>query len=154
MTMQSEKGKAFRTLHERNSAFIIPNPWDVGSARILAHLGFEALATTSMGYAFSIGRPDGAVDRDCMIAHVADIAAASDLPVSTDLENGYGDTPEIVAETIRLAAKAGAVGGSIEDSTGRPHQPIYEPLHRHRAHPCRRGSRPFAAFSFYAHGPR
>lgn len=125
MKTQLEKGREFHALHERKSAFIIPNPWDIGSARILAHLGFEALATTSMGYAFSIGRRDGAVDRDLMIAHVAEIAAATDLPVSTDLENGYGDAPEIAAETIDLAAKAGAVGGSIEDSTGRPDDPIY-----------------------------
>lgn len=125
MTTQVEKGRAFRALHQRDSAFIIPNPWDVGSARLLAHLGFEALATTSMGYAFSVGKRDGAVSRDEILAHVAAIASATDLPVSADLENGYGDSPETAAETIRLAAAAGAVGGSIEDSTGRPEGPIY-----------------------------
>lgn len=128
MLTQSEKGKAFRALHARASAFIIPNPWDVGSARLLAHLGFEALASTSMGYAFSIGRCDNTVDRDRIIAHISSIASASDLPVSADLENGFGDAPEI-AETIKLAAAAGVVGGSIEDATGRPDDPIYEKQH-------------------------
>src|SRR5690606_19635897 len=122
---QAQKGRTFRTLHERGRAFIIPNPWDVGSAKLLARLGFEALATTSAGYAFSIGKRDSMVGRDAMIDHVAAIAAATGLPVSADLENGYGDEPEACAETIRLAAEAGAVGGSIEDSTGRPGDPIY-----------------------------
>lgn len=122
---QAEKGAAFRALHERATAFIIPNPWDVGSAHILAHLGFEALATTSMGYAFSIGKRDTAVGRDAMLAHLASIANATDLPVSADLENGYGDDPVTVTETIRLAAAAGVVGGSIEDATGRKDDPIY-----------------------------
>src|SRR5262245_58537703 len=126
MRTQAEKGGAFRALHERDRAFIIPNPWDVGSARLLAHLGFEALATTSVGFAFSVGKRDYKVGRDEMIAHVGAAAAASDLPVSAALENGYGDAPEAVAETIRRAAAAGAVGGSIEDSTNRPEQPIYE----------------------------
>ncbi len=125
MLTQAEKGKAFRALHERKTAFIIPNPWDTGTARLLAHLGFEALATTSMGYAFSAGLPDGKVDRDHMLKHIAEIAAATDLPVSADLENGYGDAPEFAAETIRLAAQAGVVGGSIEDFTGRQDGPIY-----------------------------
>jgi len=122
---QAEKGLAFRRLHEREAAFIIPNPWDIGSARILEHLGFEALATTSMGYAFSLGQLDTTIDRDAMLAHVATIAAATFLPVNADLENGYGDDPDTVAETIRLAAAAGVVGGSIEDATGRPDDPIY-----------------------------
>jgi 2-methylisocitrate lyase-like PEP mutase family enzyme len=125
MLTQAEKGQAFRALHERNNAFIIPNPWDVGTARILAHLGFEALATTSMGYAFSIGRCDNTVGRDGIMEHIAAIASATDLPVSADLENGFGDDPEIAAETIRLAAAAGVVGGSIEDATGRSDGPIY-----------------------------
>lgn len=125
MTTQTDKARAFRALHERKDAFIIPNPWDKGSARILAHLGFEALATTSMGFAFSIGRRDNTVDRSEVIAHVAAIASATELPVSADLENGFGDSPEIAAETIRLAAQAGAVGGSIEDSTNRADTPIY-----------------------------
>jgi len=126
MATQAEKGKAFRALHERDAAFIIPNPWDIGSSHVLAHMGFEALATTSMGYAFSIGKRDTAVGRDQMLAHVAAIAGATALPVNADLENGYGDDPETVAETIRLAAAAGVVGGSIEDATGRPDEPIYD----------------------------
>jgi 2-methylisocitrate lyase-like PEP mutase family enzyme len=126
MPTQTEKGLAFRALHERGSAFIIPNPWDVGTARLLAHLGFEALATTSMGFAFSIGQRDGTVDRALIVEHLSAIASATDLPVSADLENGFGHDPETVAETIRLAAAAGAVGGSIEDASGREGQPIYE----------------------------
>lgn len=126
---QSEKGRRFRALHQQESAFIIPNPWDIGTARLLAHLGFQALATTSMGYAFSTGRPDNAVGRDDMLQHITAIVAATDLPVSADLENGFGDEPEIVAETIRLAAAAGIVGGSIEDATGDPRHPIYDKKH-------------------------
>ena len=122
---QVEKGRIFRALHERKEAFIIPNPWDVGTARLLAHLGFEALATTSMGYAFSLGRPDGALSREQALAGASAIASATNLPVSADLENGFGDSPEVAAETIRLAAAAGLVGGSIEDATGRPDDPIY-----------------------------
>lgn len=119
MRSQAEKGKAFRELHEGEQAFIIPNPWDAGTARLLAKLGFKALATTSAGYAFSIGKQDGAVTRDEMISHISDLASATDLPVSADLENGYGDNPKEAAETIRLAAAAGCVGGSIEDMRGR-----------------------------------
>ncbi len=126
---QAEKGRVFRSLHQRERAFIIPNPWDIGTARLLAHLGFEALATTSMGYAFSAGQRDNTVGRDQMLAHISEIASATDLPVSADLENGFGDAPEFVAETIRLAAAAGVVGGSIEDSTGRPDHPIYDKEH-------------------------
>jgi 2-methylisocitrate lyase-like PEP mutase family enzyme len=126
---QLEKGQAFRALHERERAFLIPNPWDAGTARLLAHLGFEALATTSAGYAFSAGLRDNTVGRDAAIAHVSAIASATDLPVSGDLENGFGDTPEIVAETIRLAAAAGLAGGSIEDASGRADLPIYERAH-------------------------
>ncbi|HXB22665.1 MAG TPA: isocitrate lyase/phosphoenolpyruvate mutase family protein [Candidatus Solibacter sp.] len=126
MLTQVEKGHSFRALHERSRAFIIPNPWDIGTARLLAHLGFEALATTSMGYAFSAGQRDNTIGRQEMMGHVAAIASATDLPVSADLENGFGDAPEMVAETIRLAAAAGVAGGSIEDSTGRPDHPIYE----------------------------
>jgi len=126
MLTQTEKGQAFRALHERDSAFIIPNPWDIGTARLLAYLAFEALATTSAGYAFSAGKQDNTVSRDEMMAHVSAIASATDLPVSGDLGNGFGDTPEIAAETIRLAAAAGLVGGSIEDATGRSNDPIYE----------------------------
>ena len=126
MKNQTEKATAFRALHQRDSAFIIPNPWDVGTARVLAHLGFEALATTSAGFAFSIGQRDNTVGRDRMIAHVRSIVEATDLPVSADLENGFGDEPETAAETIRLGAAAGLVGGSIEDSSGRRDTPIYE----------------------------
>jgi 2-methylisocitrate lyase-like PEP mutase family enzyme len=125
MSSQNEKGRLFRSLHERDRAFIIPNPWDVGTARLLAHLGFEALATTSMGYAFSAGLRDGMVGREKMLIHVAELASATDLPVSADLENGYGDDPKTVEETIRLAAQAGVVGCSIEDATGRSDDPIY-----------------------------
>jgi 2-methylisocitrate lyase-like PEP mutase family enzyme len=129
MLTQAEKGRTFRALHERDHAFIIPNPWDVGTARLLAHLGFEALATTSAGYAFSVGQRDNTIDRDEMLAHVSAIASATDLPISADLENGYGDAPEIVAETIKLAAAAGLAGCSIEDATGHPNDPIYEKQH-------------------------
>src|SRR5438128_6246785 len=126
MLTQAEKRKNFRALHERNGAFIIPNPWDIGTARLLAYLGFESLATTSAGYAFSVGQRDNTIDRDQMMKHVAEIVSATDLPVSADLENGFGDSPEMVAETIRLAAATGLVGGSIEDMSKRPDQPIYE----------------------------
>jgi len=126
MPTQSEKGQLSRSLHHREHAFIIPNPWDIGTARILAHLGFEALATTSMGFAFSIGKRDYQVDREDVLKHLRSLTSATDLPVSADLENGFGDAPETAAETIRLAAAAGIVGGSIEDSTGRPDDPIYE----------------------------
>src|SRR5580698_2279704 len=125
MIAQAEKGAIFRALHERKSAFIIPNPWDAGTARLLQALGFEALATTSAGFAFSLGRPDGRVDRAEVLAHISAITAATELPVSADLEQGFGDSPETVAETIRQAAGAGAVGGSIEDATGRADDPIY-----------------------------
>ena len=126
---QAEKAQAFRALHQRESAFIIPNPWDVGSARLLAHLGFEALATTSMGYAFSLGRRDNTLDREQVLAHARDISSATELPVSADLENGFGDSPALAAETIKLAAAAGVIGGSIEDATGRADHPIYEIEH-------------------------
>ena len=125
-TMQAEKGRIFRALHERDGAFIIPNPWDVGTARLLAHLGFEALATTSAGYAFSVGQCDQTVGRAASLAYASAIASATSLPVSADLENGFGDAPETTAETVRLAAAAGVVGCSIEDSTGRADHPIYE----------------------------
>src|SRR5438876_12207277 len=115
MLTQAEKGAAFRGLHERAGAFIIPNPWDVGTARLLAAAGFEALATTSAGYAFSVGRRDGTVTRDEMMEHVGRIVTATDLPVSADLESGFGDDPHVVAETIRLGAERGLVGASIED---------------------------------------
>ncbi|WP_146648788.1 isocitrate lyase/PEP mutase family protein [Labilithrix luteola] len=123
--VQARHAEAFRALHTRPGAFIIPNPWDAGTARLLAMAGFPALATTSAGFAFSKGLPDNAIGRDAMLQHIADIVAAGGLPVSADLENGFGDEPATVAETIRLAAEAGAVGGSIEDATGRADKPIY-----------------------------
>jgi 2-methylisocitrate lyase-like PEP mutase family enzyme len=123
---QTEKGRRFRALHERDSAFIIPNPYDVGTALLLAQLGFEALATTSAGFAFTLGRRDGGLTREQALAGAESIATATELPVSADLENGFGDAPEVAAETIRLAAAAGVVGGSIEDSTGRNDSPIYD----------------------------
>ena len=125
MLSQEEKAQQFRALHERPSAFILPNPWDIGSARILAQLGFEALATTSAGYAFFHGTLDGRVGRDAMMAHIAELVRATDLAVSADLENGYGNAPELVAETIRMAAAQGLAGGSIEDATGNAAAPIY-----------------------------
>ncbi|HEX9460867.1 MAG TPA: isocitrate lyase/phosphoenolpyruvate mutase family protein [Thermoanaerobaculia bacterium] len=127
---QADKGRIFRALHERDGAFIIPNPFDAGTARLLAHLGFEALATTSAGYAFSLGQRDNTVGREQMMVHAAAIVAATPLPVSADLENGFGDDPETVAETIRLAAAAGLAGCSIEDSRDRhSSEPIYEHAH-------------------------
>jgi 2-methylisocitrate lyase-like PEP mutase family enzyme len=115
MPTQQEKSTRFRALHQRDHAFIIPNPWDPGSARMLQSLGFEALATTSAGYAFSIGKADGAVGRDKMLQHAAAIVSSTDLPVSADLENCYGDAPALVAETVRLAAQTGLAGCSVED---------------------------------------
>ena len=125
---QTEKGAAFKALHERPGCFVMPNPWDAGSAHLLAGLGFEALATTSAGFAFSIGRKDGEgkLSRDDVLENARAIIGASDLPVSADLEGGFGDTPEDAAETIREAAKAGLVGGSIEDATGRKDSPIHD----------------------------
>ncbi len=109
-----EKAEAFRALHE-GEPFVIPNPWDAGSARVLAKLGFKALATTSSGFAFTLGRPDGSVTLDEVIVHTRTLAEATDLPVSVDLENGYGAAPEEAARAVTAAAEAGAVGGSIED---------------------------------------
>jgi 2-methylisocitrate lyase-like PEP mutase family enzyme len=129
MKSQAEKTAAFRDLHHRERAFVIPNPWDAGSARLLAGLGFAALATTSAGYAFSCGRRDGAVGRDAMLRHVTEIVAATDLPTSADLENGFGHDPETVAETIRLAIETGLCGGSIEDSSPGTGKPQYEIEH-------------------------
>src|SRR5438105_1612297 len=127
-TTQEQKAKAFRALHERDGAFIIPNPWDAGTARLLTALGFEALATTSLGLANTLGRIDGsgAVTREEVLENCARIAAATHLPVSADLENCYAHEPRAAAELIRLAAEAGVVGGSIEDATGDPGKPIYD----------------------------
>lgn len=129
MRTQSEKGKFFYELHHRDRAFIIPNPFDVGTARLLAHIGFEALATTSAGYAFSVGRADNTISREESLAHAAAIASATDLPVSADLENCFGDAPGVVAETIALAAKTGIVGASVEDLNGRSSPTLYEIPH-------------------------
>lgn len=131
MGTQAEKAERFRSLHERPSGFVIANPWDAGTARLLAGLGFEALATTSGGFAVTIGMRDGegAVTRDAALAHARALIEACDLPVSADLENGYGDDPDCVAETVRLAASVGLVGCSIEDATGDRSRPIYERSH-------------------------
>jgi 2-methylisocitrate lyase-like PEP mutase family enzyme len=129
MKSQAEKGHAFRALHQREGAFVIPNPWDIGSARVLAGLGFEALATTSAGFARAIGTRDYLIGRTEVIRHATELAASVDLPISGDLENGFGDAPEDASETIRLAAAAGLVGGSIEDSTGRHDAPQYDIEH-------------------------
>ncbi|TFH46386.1 MAG: isocitrate lyase/phosphoenolpyruvate mutase family protein, partial [Lysobacterales bacterium] len=126
MATQLEKADRFKALHERDGAFVIPNPWDPGSARLLAALGFEALATTSSGFANSIGRPDGEVSLEEKIAHCRALCAATDLPVSADLEKCFADSPEGAAETIRMAAEAGVVGGSIEDFSGDAGKPIYD----------------------------
>jgi len=128
MKTPAEKATAFRALHERPGAFVIPNPWDAGTARLLASLGFEALATTSLGLANSLGRVDGTngVSRAQVIENCRVIAAATDLPVNADLENGYAHEPRAAAEIIRLAAAAGISGGSIEDATGEADRPIYD----------------------------
>lgn len=122
------RAQTFKALHERDDAFVIPNPWDAGSAKLLASLGFEALATTSAGFAFSLGRADaeGAIGRDESLENVAAIVAATELPVAADLENCFADSPEGCAETLLKAAATGIVGGSIEDASGDATQPIYD----------------------------
>ena len=123
---QGDKAARFRALHEGPGAFVIPNPWDAGSARVLAGLGFVALATSSGASAGTLGRRDGKVTRTEALAHARAIVAATDLPVSADLEKGFGDAPSAAAETIRLAAEVGLVGASIEDATGDPGRPLYD----------------------------
>jgi 2-methylisocitrate lyase-like PEP mutase family enzyme len=125
--LQAEKATLFKTLHERAGLLVLPNPWDAGSAKLLAALGFEALATTSAGLAWMLGKADGAaaVTREESMRNAREIVGATGLPVAADLENGYGDDPEECALTILQAAEAGLVGGSIEDATGRPEVPIY-----------------------------
>src|SRR5437660_357281 len=123
---QNEKAVSFRALHDGPGAFVIPNPWDVGSSLILAGLGFQALATSSAASACALGRKDGALTRNEALAHARAIVEATDLPVSADLEKGFGDSPDIVAETIRLAADAGLVGCTIEDATGNADHPLFD----------------------------
>lgn len=126
MITQADKARQFLALHRPGDPFLLPNPWDLGSARLLTSLGFKALATTSSGFAASLGRNDGSVTRQEALVHSAVIVAASDLPVSADLENAFADEPGGVAETIRLAIEVGLAGGSVEDFTGRQDDPIYD----------------------------
>jgi 2-methylisocitrate lyase-like PEP mutase family enzyme len=121
----ADKRKTYRALHE-SGCFVIPNPWDVGSARYLQGLGFKALASTSAGYAFAQGLPDAAVSRDMMLAHLRELSAATDVPVNADFEGGYAHEPEKVAENVRLCVETGVAGLSIEDSTGDKDKPLYD----------------------------
>src|SRR5262245_60527341 len=123
---QAEKGRKFRALHEAPGAFVIANPWDAGSARVLTGLGFEALATSSGAKAGVLGKRDGKVTREEALANARLIVNATDLPVAADLEKGFGDAPSDAAETIRQAAGVGLVGGSIEDATGNKDKPLYD----------------------------
>ncbi|HYY78574.1 MAG TPA: isocitrate lyase/phosphoenolpyruvate mutase family protein [Actinomycetes bacterium] len=127
MTDHAAKASRFLALHHDQRPLLLPNPWDAGSARLLAWLGFQALATTSSGHAATLGRLDGTVTREQAIAHAASIVAATDLPVSADLENAFADEPAAVADTLRLALEAGLAGCSVEDFTGDPDAPIYDP---------------------------
>ena len=149
---QQQKGEAFRALHQ-GEAFVIPNPWDAGSAKVLAGLGFKALATTSGGFAFTLGRPDGAVTLDEVAAHVTAVNEATDLPVSVDLENGYGPAPEDAARAITRAAEAGAVGGSIEDWDRDDEQALRARARRRADRGCGRG-RQGARLSLHPDGAR
>jgi 2-methylisocitrate lyase-like PEP mutase family enzyme len=124
MSIDQRRG-IFRALHE-NGCFVLPNPWDVGTAKYLQHLGFKAIATTSAGFAFSAGLPDGAVGRDMMLAHIREIVEATDLPVNADFENGYADDPAEVAKNVRLCVDTGVAGLSIEDNSGRKNRPLYD----------------------------
>jgi PEP phosphonomutase and related enzymes len=153
---QAEKAKTFQALHARAGAFVIPNPWDVGTARILTRLGFPALTTTSAGLAFVLGRHDGdgSVTRDDALANAKTIVDATHLPVAADLENGYGHAPEDAAETIRLAADVGLVGASIEDATGDPARPIYDLAHAAERVVCRRRGRARASLSVHVRRAR
>src|SRR5213592_1561569 len=121
----AEQRQTFRELH-RGGCFAIPNPWDIGSARYLQHLGFKAIATTSAGFAFSRGLPDGAVTRDDMLTHIRELVEATDIPVNADFENGYADDPNWVAENARLCADTGVAGLSIEDAADRKESPLYD----------------------------
>ncbi|SDX46036.1 2-Methylisocitrate lyase, PEP mutase family [Ruegeria halocynthiae] len=128
MPEQQVQFQRFKDLHTKKGAFVVPNPWDAGSARLLQSLGFDALATTSAGYAFSKGKRDSfaALGRDEILENAIEIVAATDLPVSADLEDGFGKAPDICAQTIRMASRTGLIGGSIEDATGDPDAPIYD----------------------------
>jgi 2-methylisocitrate lyase-like PEP mutase family enzyme len=126
MVTQADKARTFQALHRPGEPLLLPNPWDIGSAKLLASLGFQALATTSSGFAATLGREDGSVSRDEALVHAAVIVAATDLPVSADLENAYADSADGVAETIGLAAEVGLAGASVEDFTGREDDPIYD----------------------------
>jgi len=126
MTSQNDLGNAFRALHEHPNVFIIPNPWDIGSARMLEGMGFKALATTSSGYAHTVGRDDGGVTLDQTIDHCRELAETTNIPISADLENCFGDSPEDVATCIRRVAETGIVGGSVEDFTNNHSNPIYD----------------------------
>jgi 2-methylisocitrate lyase-like PEP mutase family enzyme len=121
----AEKRASYRQLHA-SGCFVIPNPWDIGTARYMQGLGFKALASTSAGFAFTLGRPDGAVTRDMMLAHLRELAAATDVPINADFENGYADAPEAVAESVRLCIATGVAGLSIEDATSDPAVPLYD----------------------------
>jgi 2-methylisocitrate lyase-like PEP mutase family enzyme len=125
MTTQTEKADAFGKLHEKGSCFVIPNPWDFGSARLLEHLGFKALASSSAGFAFSIAKSDLSISKSSLLTHLTGVCQATSLPVSADLQNGFGNDPEDMAVTILQAAKTGIVGGSIEDASGDDGNPVY-----------------------------
>ena len=125
MTSIADKRRAFRRLHEAG-CFVIPNPWDIGSARYLQSLGFKALASTSSGFAWSVGRSDGALSRDAVLAHLRELVSATDLPVNADFENGYAADAAGVAESVRLAVETGVAGLSIEDSTGDAASPLFD----------------------------
>src|ERR1700677_970304 len=126
MSTQADKARTFLALHRPGSPLLLPNPWDRGSARLLAQLGFSALATTSSGFAATMGRDDGAVTRDEALTHAAEIVAATELPVSADLEDGYAEGPAGVADTVRGAIAAGLAGCSVEDYTRRDDDPVYD----------------------------
>lgn len=126
MKTQAQKSAAFVALHQKGNCFVIPNPWDIGSARLLEHLGFPALASSSAGFAYSQGQSDQSVGLVATLQHLSGLAAATDLPISADLQNGFGDAPDAVARTILEAAATGVVGGSIEDASGDDAKPIYD----------------------------
>ena len=126
MKTQAEKSQAFVELHRRGNCFVIPNPWDAGSAKLLQHLGFAALAGSSAGFAFSKAKTDPTIAVRDMLPHLAEVAAATDLPLSADLQSGFGASADDAARTIIEAAATGIVGGSIEDATGDPHDPLFD----------------------------